>query len=428
MMVKKQDVQSNKTLLGLFVANLWFGLVACTPSEAQPPQPVGPTVEEIAAYHPSYQAKSGTRSECLGRLVFEVSPQAGFEWGLPRGSTNEEVLGFSRILQGGQDMIHLADVAVVIIKAATPRTIIELRESVETDKAIGMHRYDVRIRENQSVVTSLQKDTESPEIKNNQQELADYQDSIKRFKQDVLNLQQDKADLDKYWHPTDWGIADSTGYLAGSTLYAFLYRGGYAFQFMSTGGEGETPYEQRVVAFKKLLSNFEYRPLYQVPNKPGLCLPHGFVVDDGKGHFSGEVSYRYTDSPSVIYTLGTAIVGERNFSVNEPMLEATARSSIAGVMGGLHGRQLKVLGPKEIHIGARPGILGGISTASGVPGYSVYAASSGWEHSQVLPFISLNMRSFDRATDPDEIKVNPPAFAQSLQRFELTLSTLRTRK
>ena len=52
----------------------------------------------------------------------------------------------------------------------------------------------------------------------------------------------------------------------------------------------------------------------------------------------------------------------------------------------------------------------------------------GWEHSQVLPFISLNMRSFDRETAPEDLKVNPPPFRASMQRFELTLGSLRTRK
>ncbi|MFD2453141.1 T6SS immunity protein Tli4 family protein [Ideonella paludis] len=223
-------------------------------------------------------------------------------------------------------------------------------------------------------------------------------------------------------------MPDSTGYIAGPTLYAFLLRGGYAFQFMSTGGEGEAPFEQRVVAFKDLLSRFEPRSLYQVPNKAGVCIPHGFIADDGKGPFNADVSFRYADSPGVIYTLSTGIVGERNDEPNDPLIEATARATVSAVIGNSYGRKLKVLGPKSVKIGARGGLLGGISTAEGAPGYSVYAGVGGVPGSQVLPHISLNMRSFDKQTAPDDVKVDPPPFEQSLQRFEQTLSSARTRR
>lgn len=267
-----------------------------------------------------------------------------------------------------------------------------------------------------------------PEIQADPVEVARLKTYAAKFKDSSKDYERRKQNLDKDWYPTDWGLPQSTGYIAGPTLYAFVLRGGFAFQFMSTGGEGEAPFEQRLAAFKDLLSRFEYRPLYQVPAKPGLCIPHGFINDNGQGHFSAEVSYRFTDSPGVIYTLATAMENERNFNPNEPLLEATARSTVAGLIGNAYGRKLKALGPKGTSIGARSGVLGGIYTAGGTPGYSVYAGARGWDHSQVLPFISLNMRSFDRETAPEDLKVNPPPFRASMQRFELTLGSLRTRK
>lgn len=170
------------------------------------------------------------------------------------------------------------------------------------------------------------------------------------------------------------------------------------------------------------------RSLYQEPIKPELCVPQGFIRDDGQGHFQAEESYRVSDSPGAIYTLATAVEGERNFNPTEPLLEATARSTVAGLLGNGYGRKIQAIGPKGASIGARPAVLGGINTLEGTPGYSLYAGARGWDHSQVLPFVSLNMRSFDRETAPDDLKVNPPAFEQSMKRFELTLGSLRTRK
>ena len=400
-----------------------MGMSACHSSDAQRvPTAVGPTERDIAAaYHSAHVNGKGNRSECLGRQVFDVLAKPQLEWGVPKKArTNEEIMGFSRVLQGGQDMIRLGNVAVVVTAEAVKKTFQEMQESVEIDKSLAMQDFDENIRVNNLSIEGLTEALASPELKADPEKSADYRKGIQEIHQEIDEYKLRKQNLDKDWHPTEWGLPDSLGYIAGPTLYAFVLRHGFAFQFSSFGGEGEAPFDERVKAFKSLLQRFEYRPLYQVPDKPGLCIPHGFIADDGQTHFNAEVSYRYTDSPGVIYTLATGIEGERNFNPNSPTLEATARSTVAGLMGAVHGRKLKALGPKQVSIGARAGVMGGIVSTEGVPGYSVYAGTSGWAGSRILPRITLNMRSFDRATVPDELKVDPPAFEQSMQRYEQT--------
>lgn len=412
-------------------AALTLMLCACQPSGAQSPRPApAPTEQDLAtAYLPDYTVAPGSRSECLGRLVFEVPARPKFEWGLPkRVRNNTSILGFSRILRGGEDAIRIANVNVVVAAEATSETIREMQRIAGVHKSIALQDYDETIRRRLALAKSQVALTKEPNYKDDPQQVAALLKDAEERRQEAEELKASKQEFDKDWHPTDWGLPDSTGYIAGPTLYAFVLRGGFAFQFMSTGGEGEAPFDQRVVAFKDLLSRFEYRPLYQVPNKPGLCIPHGFIRDDGQGHFQAEVSYRFTDSPGVIYTLATAVEGERNFNPTEPLLEATARSTVAELLGNGYGRKIKAIGPKGATIGARPAVLGGIYTLEGTPGYSLYAGARGWDHSQVLPFVSLNLRSFDRETAPDDLKVNPPPFEQSMKRFDLTLSSLRTRK
>ncbi|MFG6447150.1 T6SS immunity protein Tli4 family protein [Roseateles sp. BYS180W] len=390
---------------------------------------MGPTPQDIAeAYHPTYVPAADARSECLGRLVFEVSRQSELAWGLPKGRSNEEILGFSRLLRGARDGIQMGNVAVVVIAVANQKTILDMQESAAMDKRRGLRSFDENIRVKKLVAEDLAEQLEFPEIKADAKATENFKEGIRESIEQARQYAIRKQNLDKDWHPTDWGLPDSTGYIAGPTLYAFLLRGGYAFQFMSTGGEGEAPFEQRVVAFKDLLSRFEPRSLYQVPNKAGVCIPHGFIADDGKGPFNADVSFRYADSPGVIYTLSTGVVGERNYDPDDPLIEATARATVVGVMGNGYGRKLKVLGPKSTQIGARSGLMGAVSTDEGVSGYSVYAGVSGVPGSRVLPHISLNMRSFDRQTAPDDVKVDPPPFEQSLQRFEQTLHSTRTRR
>jgi hypothetical protein len=407
---------------------LVVGLAACSPSDAQHP-PSGPSPQDIAAaYHPNYVPTKDGRSECLGRVVFEVGNRSEFEWGLPHEGADHEIMGFSRLLRSDRDGIQVGNVSVLVFDRANLRSIQELQRMRGVAKSIAMQDFDENIRISKLSIEDFAQQLETPELKADRQKTADFKAAMNRDEEKVAALKLRKQNLDKDWHPTEWGLPDSTGYMAGTTLYAFLLRGGYAFQFMSTGGEGEPPFEQRVAAFKNLLSRFEPRSLYQVPNKAGVCIPHGFIADDGKGPFNADVSFRYADSPGVIYTLSTGVVGERNYEPNDPLIEATARATVSAVIGNSYGRKLKVLGPKSTKIGARSGLLGGISTAEGAPGYSVYAGVGGVPSSQVLPHISLNMRSFDKQTAPDDVKVDPPPFEQSLQRFEQTLVSARTRK
>ncbi len=125
------------------------GLAACQPSGAQQAStPKGPSEKDIAsAYHADYKVPAGTRSECLGRVTFEVSEQSSFEWGLPRRvRTNEEILGFSRILRGDQDNIHLDGVAVVVAAEANLKTIQEMQRIAGVHKNIALQDIDETIR------------------------------------------------------------------------------------------------------------------------------------------------------------------------------------------------------------------------------------------------------------------------------------------
>ena len=203
----------------VWLGMLALGLSACQPSGAQDPRPA-PTVQDIAsAYHPTYKAAAGTRSECLGRLAFEVSDKPAFEWGLPRRvRNNTSILGFSRILNGGQDAIRLANVAVVVAAGASPKTILEMQESVDDDKHIALHRFDENIQTKKLAAEDLAEQLETPELKADPKRTADYKQGILNKLQQAQDYERRKQNLDKDWHPTDWGLPQSTGYIAGPTL------------------------------------------------------------------------------------------------------------------------------------------------------------------------------------------------------------------
>lgn len=252
----------------------------------------------------------------------------------------------------------------------------------------------------------------------------------KEISDDQTSIERIEAD----WQSLDLGLPDSLGYAAGPTLYAFLLRDGRAYRFMSTGGAHEAPFAERKMAFMDMLQRFRVRQLYEIPTELGLCIPYGFIPDDGRGHFRMEVSWRYTDRPGVLYTIGTAVVGERGLPHGEsPVLQATARAGASVLSGGLMaGRQVRSVGPRPVKMGALTAYQGGFSVNVADEGqrpvfsYNVYTGYGGWMHSRVLPAITVNLRSFTPEQDRS-LKVNPPPFDESLQRLDAVLQSIRLR-
>ncbi len=61
-----------------------------------------------------------------------------------------------------------------------------------------------------------------------------------------------------------------------------------------------------------------------------------------------------------------------------------------------------------------------------VRSYSVYTGYAGWNHSRVLPAITVNLRSFTKEQEPT-LKADPPPFEESLARLEALLKSIRLR-
>lgn len=262
------------------------------------------------------------------------------------------------------------------------------------------------------------------------QRCPNYPKSIEAHKKDIADIETRIANIQKDWHPLDLGIPNSLGFAGGPNLYAFVLHEGRAYKFVSASGEGEPPFEVRQQAFLDMLRRFQFRKMYEVPKVPGICVPYGFIPDDGKLGFRVGVSMRYADRPGVIYTLGTGVVGERGVDGSEPsLLTAIAR---AGTVGMVPGRDAQRIGPRQARIGALSAEQGGASLNVADPGkppvrsYSVYTGYGGWGHSRVLPYITVDMRSFTKEQERT-LKADPPPFEESLERLDGLLQSIRLR-
>jgi hypothetical protein len=153
--------------------------------------------------------------------------------------------------------------------------------------------------------------------------------------------------------------------------------------------------------------------------------------------FDVKLSLRYADRPNVLYTIGTGIVGTDYQPVSEPTaLMAATRANIGRDPGPENEeaarRLLKRIEAHDVMIGALPAQQGGIAVNTADPGkpvtpnYSVYTGYGGWKGSQVLPFITVEMRSFTREQERT-FKTDPPPFEESLQRLDALLKSIRLR-
>jgi hypothetical protein len=414
-------------------------LGGCNPSSAQNGKPAAkpepkPNAEQLRqAINPGYVTPPGSKQECLGRLVFDAPRE--MQWGINApGAWSGNRFRFTKDMHGGQDYVGVGNVKVVVSAPAKRADIERMARATDAEMHIAIRDYQTSIETDQGRIDEFQSLLDDPSKNTERWDTSTYPNAIAEIKKQITDAKTSIANLQKDWHPMDLGQPDSLGYAAGPTLYAFLLRDGRAYQFMSTGGEGEPRFEDRERAFRDMIKHFQVRKMHDIPKTPGICIPYGFFPDDGRGHFRIEVSMRYADRPGVIYTIGTTVVGERgNDGPDSTLLQATARAAAGTLTGVLSaGRDTKSIGPRVVSIGALPGHQGGISMNVAEPdkppvrSYSVYTGYAGWNHSRVLPAITVNVRSFTKEQE-STLKADPPPFDESLVRLDVLLKSIRLR-
>ena len=117
----------------------------------------------------------------------------------------------------------------------------------------------------------------------------------------------------------DLGIPDAY-FLGGRVdpMYGYLYRNQRVYFIVAY-----RPLGQGKQAFQDLISRFQPRELYEVPQGNGICIPYGFIADDGKTPYSIKNSLRFTQTPNVVFTLLTASASDPRHTSSTPGLYDT---------------------------------------------------------------------------------------------------------
>lgn len=272
------------------------------------------------------------------------------------------------------------------------------------------------------------------------------QDEIADIEKDILSRKQRLQELAETYASFDPGLPNSGGYhekttfanndaVPYSVFHAKLIRGNYIFIFSSTRELSEKfSKERHQQEFVTMLGKFRPRKLNEIPTDIGVCIPYGFIADEGITPGDFNQSFRWSDAPGVLYSVHTGTSSERKDKT--PAITAFA-TAVIGRLGTAEEGEIKQfvterIGPRTYPIGGLKASQGGVAlkiTESGKAAYETYNVFTGYPGfwgSEVLPFILIEMSTRTTA-QAAELKQNPPPFKQSMQRFETLLKSTRLR-
>ncbi|MGH6646110.1 T6SS immunity protein Tli4 family protein [Aquabacterium sp.] len=431
-----------KVQQGLLCILLSVPLIACQPSKADDGSYKNPHPgrNDLAqALNAKYLSGPKGRQECLGRLTFNLDKPV--KWALSSSTTTpkDQMPIISREIRSEDEGIDYGTYGlyVLIYPGATQQQLDAQYESAVDEKIYVKREHEESIAINKRRLDKLKKSSSATRDPNITQEQHDR--AIAELEEELVEEKQVLANVGKASHPMDFGMTDRKGYAQGRYLQGYLLRDGVYYHFVMGGNLNDKRTDaQREAWFTDFMKRFQTRKLYDIPKERGVCIPYGFIPDDGTVPFKTAAGIRFDDRPNVLYTLRTQVVDER--LVTNTLLAATTRASV-GLMAGFANQEVaklvkKRIGPHRAYIGELAAEQGGtvVQLTEGkrkFDNYSVFTGYNGWMNSQVLPFIAVDMRSFTQAETRDSeierLKTDPPPFEESKSRLDALLKSIRLR-
>lgn len=106
-----------------------------------------------------------------------------------------------------------------------------------------------------------------------------------------------------YWMSFNYKVNNRDAAWVRPGFYSvFIYRDGHYFNFGNQFKKTDNPAndtEAAVADMTTKINNFRPRALYELPKQPGVCIPYGFIPDDGKEDRNIAVTMRLIEHPEV---------------------------------------------------------------------------------------------------------------------------------
>ncbi|MDQ4624271.1 T6SS immunity protein Tli4 family protein [Janthinobacterium lividum] len=420
------------TLL-LFAGAYGEGMAANQPDPAAPSR--RPTAQELMqATAPGYATPAGMARECLGRLVFDV--HAPVQWPTRYKDASDTGIfyrSFSEDVFHQGDEIQVGNVRIGVLGPLGKEDMAALREAMPQPR---IDRLQALLKDDEAELAALKGQPANAKTRQAsylaQKSLTGRQAQIKELQSNYQTFDSGLPDSDGYRSSEGSGTANPTRY---SIYRSHLKRGEYVYVFESMqeirDNNSEAAHGQQFIRF---LKSFRPRAANEVPKELGLCIPHGFIADDGKTVSAIQQSLRWPDAPGVLYTISTGNVDPRALKV--PLVQAAATGGIGqfGSRGEQEAKPFIVerIAPRSVRIGALTAQQGGVALKVERPGsapfetYAVFTGYAGWLGTAVLPYILIELGSRSMEQAP-ELKQNPPPFKSSYARLETLLKSTHLR-
>lgn len=401
----------------------------------------------------NYQPPVGWNSQCLGRMQFNVPENV--TWPLAGTALKQSASGRGDVWLSsyGTDPLH-SDKYLVSIRISVPIT---LNEWKNENKFIRPNKGDAQKRVIQKKIDeinqALKAITGDDESDRAYEELIDQKwslgeqlkrvgkmstdilvvtDMIDAFKKQGRPIDHLEAELKELLaedaqYPTDeqfkheymleTGVPNSLVLSVPDSIFATVWSHGreYTFQFGQQHGKPASTQETLEPAAIDLLSRFRARGEHEIPSEPGVCLPFGFIADNGREPFQ----FGYSWSPS-------AHKNDVIYRFDQPASNEVATSFLKRlVAGNLFPSRLSTqhFGPMDVPFAGREGSLIGARYQARDPSnpewqppetYRMVADVSATEH---LPSLSLKLDS--------QQAEGIPSFEQADAEFKEILKSFR---
>ena len=417
------------SLLGCGKSQGEDGSTASPPSDQASSPPSKHRLLSILA--PDCRSEPGARQECLGRLVFDIPQQ--IEWSTTFDKFRRMFNGrFSKNVFDRGDTIEVGDTRIDVLGPVDSVTLKQIFNTAPSgrvrflkDSLVGTDAYIEEM-----MTKAHRSEREEWDLAQSKRSKAGREESIRELEANYKAFDTGLPNTEAYWttRTTELSSFDSV-YLA------YMVRGDYVFVFESGSQLSPTlTHDTHQRQFLKLLRDFRPRKPYEIPTELGICIPYGFIPDDGSTFTAIKRSIRWLDAPGVIYTINTGYVDRHHMKVT-PLL-ALGNASV-GLMGSPDEKKLKQfvtqrIGPRSVKMGGVSGEQGGIAATIAMPGkaayetYSVFSGYSGWLGIAAPPYMLVEMRTFTTMQAP-ELTSNPPPFKQSMERLDYLLKSMRLR-
>lgn len=357
---------------------------------------LGAPLSSLAEPQPDYHTPPGWRTECMGRVQFDVPKEIA--WHLVGGYWQKP--DFEPI----RPTLTLGDQQVVYGEGLTPEHpyLVKIEVSPVTDRNVfdrlklvhGPDRGAAQTRVIRAQIEALQARIEAKKDKNQdysvlldeRRELEDtvtrinwvstelfvLNDMIREFTpqgRPTVKLEAERAaylEEQAKW-PTDelfeqerflnLGMADSFADWTPGRLLAYLWRNQRIYRFVFHAGpdaSGAPVSLERVEPkARAVLAAFRTREQYEIPQQSGFCLPFGFIADDGEPPHSITLGFNPVNNPHLPHRLSMGGEYSKGADLMRKLLEQVGDRRFPILV------QTDTFGPLRVPLGALYGSLDG---------------------------------------------------------------------